>query len=97
MWLRDTGILNKLWDDELNGPVHIPNPKVRINKPLNLYQVGIPFMLVTGGLIIALLGFLLELCCNCKSRWNRKQEKKQVFEYFPTIAHMTTKTNYIKW
>ena len=80
MWLRDTGILNKLWHDELNAPLHIPDPKVRINEPLDLYQVGIAFILVAGGLIVALLGFLVELCC--KSRWYKKGEKKQVFTNF---------------
>ena len=70
MWLRDTGILNKLWDDELNAPLHMPDPKVRINEPLDLYQVGIAFMVVAGGLIIAILGFLMELCC--MSRWTKK-------------------------
>ena len=84
MWLCDTGILNKLWDDELNAPLHIPDPKVRINEPLNLDQVGTAFMLVVGGLIIALLGFLTELCC--KSRWIKSQDKKQVFIYFSTIV-----------
>ena len=76
MWLRDTGILNKLRDDELNAPVHIPDPKVRINEPLNLYLVGIAFILVAGGLVIALLGFIIERCC--KTRWIKKGHKKKV-------------------
>ena len=85
MWLRDTGILNKLWHDELNAPLHIPDPKVRINEPLILDQVGIAFMLVAGGLIVAILGILMELCY--KSRWDKKGEKKQVFTnfYFTTL------------
>ena len=62
MWLRDTGMLNKLRDDELNATVHEPDPKVRINEPLNFYQIGIAFMVVAGGLVLALFGFLLELC-----------------------------------
>ena len=74
MWLRDTGILNKMWDDELNAPVHISDPKVSIDEPLNLYQVGIAFMLVAGGLVCALLAFLLELCY--KSRWMKKGERE---------------------
>ena len=94
MWLCDTGILNKLWDDELNAPLHIPDPKVRINEPLNLNQVGTAFMLVVGGLIIALLGFLMELCY--KSRQNNKGEKKQVsINYYFTVLGKT-KTNYMK-
>ena len=76
MWLRDTGILNKLWNDELNAPVHVPDPKVRINEPLNLYQVGIAFMVVAGGLVLALLGFLLEICCSSKRI--KKGDKKAV-------------------
>ena len=67
MWLRDTGMLNKLRDDELNAPFHVPDPVVRVNEPLTLYQVGIAFMVEAGGLVIGLLVFLLELFC--KSRW----------------------------
>ena len=94
MWLRDTGILNKLWDDELNAPLHIPDPKVRINEPLDLYQVGIAFMVAAGGLIIALLGFLMELCY--KSRRNNKGEKKQVSINFHFTVLRNSKTNYIQ-
>ena len=78
MWLRDTGMLNKMRDDELNAPFHVPDPKVRVNEPLTLNQVGIAFIVEAGGLIIGLLCFLLELVC--KSRWIKKGEKKQVYD-----------------
>ena len=77
MWLRDTGILNKLWADELNAPIHVPDPKVRVNEPLDVYQVGTAFIIEAGGLVLALLGFLLEL--RCKPRWIKEGKKKEVF------------------
>ena len=76
-------MLNKMRDDELNAPVHVPDPKVRVNEPLTLYQVGIAFIVAAAGLVIALLSFLLELCN--KSSWIKKGSKKVfilVFTYF---------------
>ena len=61
MRLRDSGILNMLYDHALNAPVMIPYPKVRVNQPLNLYQLGTAFMVVAGGLVLGILAFLAEL------------------------------------
>ena len=91
MWLRDTGILKKLWADELNAPIHVPEPKVRVNEPLDVYQVGTAFIIEAGGLVLALLGFLLELCC--KPRWIKEGKKKEVFVFFSTIVDGTSCTN----
>ena len=91
MWLRDTGILKKLWADELNAPIHVPEPKVRVNEPLDVYQVGTAFIIEAGGLVLALLGFLLELCCS-KSRLIKEGEKKEVFIIFSTIVDSTNCT-----
>ena len=58
--LRDSGILNKLYDDALKAPVIVPYPKVRINQPLNISQLGTAFMVVAGGLVLGILAFLME-------------------------------------
>ena len=70
--LRDSGILNKLYEDALNAPVIMPDPKVRINQPLNISQLGTAFMVVAGGLVIGMLAFLGE-CFFLTSKIKRKQ------------------------
>ena len=64
MWLQDTGILKKLRDDELNAPIPIPDPKVRVNQPLTFYQIGIALVIQAIGLCIAIAAFAAELCKN---------------------------------
>ena len=66
VWLRDSGILNKLYEDALNAPAVMPFPKVRINQPLNISQLGTAFMVVAGGLVLGILAFLVERCFLCK-------------------------------
>ena len=61
MWLRDTGILSKLRALELDAPVAIPYPKVRVDQPLNFYQLGSAFLAFIMGLIISIAVFLAEL------------------------------------
>ena len=68
MWLRDTGILNKLKYDVMNPPIPIPDAKVRHNQPLILRQLGITVIILVVGLFIALILFLGELCNNKKKR-----------------------------
>ena len=60
VWLRDSGILNKLYEDALNAPAVMPYPKVRINQPLNISQLGTAFMVVAGGLVLGILALLVE-------------------------------------
>ena len=64
MWLRDTGILKKLKYDVLNPPIHIPDPKVKHDQPLNLKQLGITGIMIIIGLFISLVVFLRELRMN---------------------------------
>ena len=66
MWLRDTGILNKLKYDVMNPPMPIPPPKVRHGQPLILGQLGITMIIIAVGLFIAILVFLGELWLNRK-------------------------------
>ena len=60
LWLRDSGIHNKLYEDALNAPAIVPLPKVRIDQPLNISQLGTAFMVVAGGLVLGILAFLME-------------------------------------
>ena len=61
MWLRDSGVLNKLRYDVLNPPIPIPDPKVRHNQPLNNWQLGIIMIIYLAGVLISVLVFLSEL------------------------------------
>ena len=62
MWLKDTGILNKLKLDAMNPPIPIPDPKLRHKQPLIVRQLSIILILLVVGLSIALVAFLTELC-----------------------------------
>ena len=61
MWLQDTGILIKLRDSELKAPYPIPQPKVKFNQPLSIYQLATAFLLVVAGVMISIAAFLMEL------------------------------------
>ena len=67
MWLRDTGILNKLKHDVMNPPIPIPDAKVRHKQPLNLWQLAIVMIILLVGLNIALAVFLWEICSSRKN------------------------------
>ena len=61
MWLRDTGILEKVKNEVMNAPNQIPDPRVRYNQPLILRQLGIIMIIVIVGLFISIIVFLMEL------------------------------------
>ena len=61
MWLRDTGVLNKLRNDVLHPPITIPYPKVRHNEPLNNWQLGIIMIIYLVGMLISILAFAGEI------------------------------------
>ena len=61
MWLRDTGVLNKLRSDVLKPVFPIPDPKVRHNQPLNNWQLGIVMIISLVGSVISILTFMVEL------------------------------------
>ena len=62
MWLQDAGILKKLADDALNPPTAISDPKVRVNEPLTLEQLGGAVVAQVAGLACAIIAFVGELC-----------------------------------
>ena len=59
-WLRDTGVLQKLKLDSFRPPFPIPDPKVRHDLPLTIYQLGIVVIVLTIGLIFSIDIFLFE-------------------------------------
>ena len=58
MWLKDTGILDKVKYDAMNPPNLIPDPVLRVDEPIILQQLGIIMILLVGGLSIGTLLFL---------------------------------------
>ena len=61
MWLRDTGILEKLKDKIVRAPFSIPLPKVRRDQPLIMAQLGIVIIVLSVGLGFSFPVFLAEL------------------------------------
>ena len=66
MWLRDTGLLDKIKYDvskQINNTKIIPMPKVRSkDHPLTLNEVGISFIILAVGLSFSMIIFVGELC-----------------------------------
>ena len=61
MWLKDTGILERVRYEVMKQPTLIPDPKVRRNQPLILRQLGIIMIILVAGLFIGITLFLVEL------------------------------------
>ena len=62
MWLRDTGVLGKMRDDERSAPIPIPDPKVKVDERISVEQIGIGIVIYSGGMTLSLLFFIGELC-----------------------------------
>ena len=62
MWLRDTGILGKMKDDELDAPTPIPDPKIKVNERMSIEQIGIGIAIYSIGMLLSLLFFIGEFC-----------------------------------
>ena len=61
MWLKDTGILERVKYDIFRPGIQIPDPRVRRNQPLILKQLGIIMIVLVVGLFMATIVFLVEL------------------------------------
>ena len=68
MWLRDSGVLNKLKDDVLQLPRDVHDAKVRANQPLTLSHLGFMMILLTVGLLLSSLAFVGEHLWHKRSR-----------------------------
>ena len=74
MWLRDTGILERVNYEVMNPVIPSPDPIVRHNQPLILRQLGIIMIILVVGLFISTLVFLVELCRKHKLNNGEKVE-----------------------
>ena len=73
MWLRDTGILNKLKYRAMEPDIYQPAPKIQPNnQPLVLTELSLAMFLEMGGIALAVIAFILEL--RCSARCARKNE-----------------------
>ena len=61
MWLRDTGVLNRLMYDIVPSLNVVPAPILRNKLPLTIYQMGITLILLLIGIILSIITFLVEL------------------------------------
>ena len=68
MWLKDTGILNRVKDDITIPPIPIPQPKMRHNQPLNLTQLGIIMIILVVGLVVGASVFVIEVTKKSKCK-----------------------------
>ena len=68
MWLRDTGVLGKMRDDELSAPMPIPDPKIRVDQRISVEQIGIGVAIYSIGMILSLLFFIGELPTKKKAK-----------------------------
>ena len=66
MWLRDTGILNRLTLDIKRPATLVPDPKVRNKLPLTTQQLMSPILSVIVGSMLSVMVFLLERCVRGK-------------------------------
>ena len=66
MWLKDTGIIDKVKYDVMNPPIPIPDPTVRHKQPLILRQLGIIMIILVVGLAIGTIVFFVELFIRSK-------------------------------
>ena len=88
MWLQNTGILDKLFNRVLDPPPFQPLPKLRVNEPLNLDQLGTAAMVMAAGMIISSIVFLGELCCrNPEIHEAKDRDKRKIQRLDGTITH----------
>ena len=67
MWLRDTGILNRLMYDIVPSLNVVPVPILRYNLPLTIVQLGITMILFLVGIALAIVTFFMEFMV-CKGK-----------------------------
>ena len=80
MWLRDTGILERLKYHIFTPQSRTPYPKVRRDKPLIISQLGIVMIVLAIGLGLSLLVFICEL---------RKGGRKKSLNELEEVKHLT--------
>ena len=88
MWLRDSGILERLQYDIVRPLFPTPLPKVRIDEPLIMSQLGIVMIVLAAGLGLSIPAFLCELKkAKGKKPLNDREEKKNMT--LMEVEHLT--------
>ena len=75
MWLRDTGVLAKMKDDELSAPIPIPDPKIKADERISVEQIGIGIVIYSIGMTLSFLFFIGEL--STKTGAKRQVQKQR--------------------
>ena len=88
MWLRDTGILERLKYDVVRPPLPIPYPKVRRDQPLIMSQLGIVMIVLAVGLGLSIPVFLGELIIGRGKETLHEREERQHMT-LPEVEHLT--------
>ena len=81
MWLRDTGVLGKLRDDELSAPIPIPTPKIKVDGRISVEQIGIGIAIYSVGMTLSLLFFIGEFCTENRVKKQHPGRKKSQKEH----------------
>ena len=74
MWLRDTGVLAKMRDDELSAPMPIPDQKIKDDGHIDVEHIGIGLAIYSVGMTLSLLLFIGELCTKGRVKREEKQQ-----------------------
>ena len=69
-------MLAKLADNELNAPTPIPDPKLRIDQPISIEELGLAVVGYSGAMALAFFSFILELCTITRQRRIRTEPKR---------------------
>ena len=80
MRLQDSGILRKLKNDALNPPWAIPDPIVRIDQPLSIWQVSTAMFTLVSGISLGTVIFIVELCTKKRLKRNLSTSRNKKIE-----------------
>ena len=69
MWLRDSGILNRLMYDIVPSLNNVPVSILRNNLPLTIVQLGVTMILFLIGIAFSIFTFFMEVVL-CKRKKN---------------------------
>ena len=72
MWLRDTGVLEKMKYDMIDTEMLEPLPKVWKNKPLSLLQLGIIMIITLIGITLSIFVFMWERLVSSRRAVDKK-------------------------
>ena len=78
MWLRDTGVLDKMKNKVLRPAIPIPLPKLWKDEPINLYQLRILPIGLGVGIISSVTVFIYELRKTNVNRSGSSQSKSSI-------------------